>query len=86
VRRGEKLAEKREAANELVKLQQDYPRAFTAEDAKLCDALEDASDDTRLNETLEGLAREIRADIRQREQEERDKADETREKIDHAGK
>jgi hypothetical protein len=69
----------------LTQLQKDFPRAFTEADAKLCEALKAASEDKRLNETLTELAREIRADIRAREQEERDKAEEIRKKIEHAG-
>jgi hypothetical protein len=86
VRRGEKDADKREAARELTQLQADYPRAFTEEDAKLCDALEDASEDTRLQDTLKALADAVRSDIKLREREDRDREREARDKIDHAGK
>lgn len=86
VRREEKSADKRAAANELSKLQQDYPRAFTESDAKLCEALQAASKDSRLNETLDELALEIRAGIKAREQEDREKAEEVRKKIEHAEK
>jgi hypothetical protein len=85
VRREVKAVDKRAAANELVLLQKDFPRAFVEDDAKLCEALQAASEDKRLNETLADLAREIRAAIRAREQEERDKAAEARKKIEHAG-
>jgi hypothetical protein len=86
VRRDEKAADRREAANALTSLQADYPRAFTEEDAKLCDALQEVGEDTRLHDTLGELARAIRAEIKQREQEERDKDRDVRDKIDHAGK
>jgi hypothetical protein len=86
VRREEKRDDKRAAANELTLLQKDFPRAFTEDDAKLCEALKAASTDERLNETLSELAREIRATVKAREQEERDKAAETRKRIEHAGK
>jgi hypothetical protein len=86
VRRDEKAADRREAANALTRLQADYPRAFTEEDAKLCDALQEVGEDTRLHDTLGELARAIRAEIKQREQEERDKDRDVRDKIDHAGK
>ena len=85
VRRGDSNKEKRGAASELATLQDTYPRAFDEEDAKLCDALVDVSDDSRLQDTLKELARSIRTDIRIRNEEERAKAAETRKKIQHAG-
>jgi len=86
VRRAEKQADRRKAANELTQLQADYPRAFTADDATLCDGIREEAKDERLSETLGELAVAIRAEVRAREQEERDKARDTRDKIDHAGK
>ena len=86
VRRGEDKKEKREAARELNTLQETYPRAFTDSDAKLCDALMEASTDPLLDDKLKELARNIRADVQAREREEQRKKDEARKKIEHAGK
>ena len=77
VRRGESNKEKRSAADDLTDLQKDYARAFTEEDAKLCDALVDAEKDDMLSEKLKKLARAIRSEIKIRQAEEREK---------HAGK
>jgi hypothetical protein len=86
VRRGKDKKEIRTAARELNKLQKTYPRAFTDEDAKLCDALKEAGDDPLLNEKLKELARNIRADVRERQRDEQRKRNEARRKIEHAGK
>lgn len=86
VRRGEDKTEKRKAADDLLALQKDYPRAFTEEDAKLAEALAEGSDDARLDEKLEELTRLIRAEIRIQEAAERDKEKEARERVKHAGK
>ncbi|MCB9894458.1 MAG: hypothetical protein H6839_08410 [Planctomycetes bacterium] len=73
VRRSETPKDKRSAADELMDLQKDYTRAFTEEDAKLCDALVDISEDDVLTEKLKKLARAIRSEIKIREAEERNK-------------
>lgn len=86
VRRGEDKTEKRKAADDLLALQKDYPRAFTEEDAKLAEALAEGSDDARLDEKLAELARLVRAEIRIQEAAERDKEKEARERVKHAGK
>lgn len=86
VRRSDDKAERRKAADELQALQLDYPRAFTEEDAKLADALAKDSDDARLDEKLNELARLIRAEIRIQEAAAREKEKEARERVKHAGK
>lgn len=86
VRRGDDKTEKRKAADDLLALQKDYPRAFTEEDAKLAEALAEGSDDARLDEKLAELARLVRAEIRIQEAAERDKEKEARERVKHAGK
>ena len=86
VRRGETNKEKRDAARELNDLQIAYPRAFTEEDAKLCDALIKVAKDTLLEDKLLELARNVRADVRERESDERRKEADARRKIEHAGK
>lgn len=84
VRRGDNKAEKRQGAKDLVALQSDYPRAFTEEDAKLADALHDASDDLMSKGYLEDLAKAIRAEIRRRDAEDAKKEAEGKGRIKHA--
>lgn len=84
VRRGDDNDEKRRAADELRKLMEDYPRAFTERDALLCDALVKAGKDDVLNGKLRGLAREIRAAERIREAEQKAKNKEARDRIKRA--
>lgn len=86
IRRGEDNKEKREAARDLNDLQSKYPRAFSEDDAKLCDALLEISKDAVLDDKLKELSRNIRADVQEREREDRRKEADARRKIDHAGK
>jgi hypothetical protein len=85
VRRGEEKSERRQAADDLLALQKDYPRAFTEEDAKLADAMGKDSDDNTLIEKLEEFARAVRAEIRIQEAAKRDKEKKDRERVKHAG-
>lgn len=84
VRRAEKQAERRAAADELLKLISDYPRAFTLEDAKLAEALSEASDDDRLKKSLDSAASEIRKHVAIAEAAEKAKQDEAARRIRHA--
>lgn len=86
VRRGETNKEKRAAARELNDLQIEYPRAFTEQDAKLCEAIIKVCKDTILEDSLLEFTRNVRADVRERESEERRKEADARRKIEHAGK
>lgn len=83
-RRGEKSADRRSAATELKTLVASYPRAFTLEDAKLAEAIADASTDERLADSLRDTAKEIRQQIAVREVAERAKNDEAERRIKHA--
>lgn len=84
VRRGDGKAEKRQGADDLLALQSDYPRAFTEDDAKLADALRDASDDLMLKGKLDDLAKAIRDEARRRAAEEASKDAEAKKRIRHA--
>lgn len=86
VRRAEKAADRRAALDEVVALQETYPRAFDGADAKLCDALAEGETDAGTKGKLESLARAIRVVEAQRKAEEEAKADEARRKIEHAGR
>lgn len=84
VRRGETRAAKRCAADELAALLTDYPRAFTEADATLADGLRRDTNDEVLSDKLRILARDIRAEVRNRELEDEQKAAEARKRIRHA--
>jgi hypothetical protein len=71
VRRGEDLDEKRQAAQELQRLVEDYPRAFSNSDAALLEAIAEVEDDNRLTRILDDTARAIRLRVREREARER---------------
>lgn len=84
VRRGDNEEERREAADELLALMGDYPRAFLERDAGLCDALKGATDDRVLKLKLDDLASDIREAVRAREAEENEDAARKRRRIEHA--
>lgn len=86
VRRAEKAADRRAALDEVISLQEAYPRAFDGADAKLCDALAEAETDAGTKGKLESLSRTIRVVETQRKAEEEAKAEEARRKIEHAGR
>ncbi len=85
VRRSDEKSERRKAADDLLALQKDYPRAFSEDDAKLADALAKDSEDARLDEKLDELSRAIRAEIRIQEAAERENKKKERERVKHAG-
>ncbi|MBX3458419.1 MAG: hypothetical protein KF696_00475 [Planctomycetes bacterium] len=67
IRRGEKQQDRRDAADELAKLVETYPRAFTESDAKLLDATAAESDDARLKDKLAEISKRIMHEVRMRE-------------------
>ena len=84
IRRGKDDAAKREAEDALLALQSDYPRAFTEEDAKLAEALQDTLESPLIKGKLADLTREIRAEINRRAADDARKDREERDRIRHA--
>jgi hypothetical protein len=71
-RRAETDDERRTAADELLDLVKEYPRAFTDSDANLVQAMAADAEDSQLRARLTELERAIRAEIRIREAREGD--------------
>lgn len=84
VRRSTDKADRRQAADDLVALQNDFPRAFTEEDAALADSLREATDDLLLKGKLDDLARTVRAEIKRKAAEDAAKERDARDRIRHA--
>ncbi len=67
IRRGKKIQDRKDAADELAKLVEAYPRAFLESDASLCEAMRDDTSDQSLRDKLDELAKSITAEVRIRE-------------------
>jgi hypothetical protein len=67
IRRGKKIQDRKDAADELAELVEAYPRAFLESDASLCEAMRDDTSDQTLRDKLDELAKSITAEVRIRE-------------------
>lgn len=85
IRRGKNKQARVDGGNELAAFFKDYPRAFSADDAALCDALaKDCQDGDTARDNLSDMAEAIRREIKARKLEEEGKRTPGDERVKHA--